>query len=95
MPLRVNFSRLFLISFSKNAKVSEMGRRWVHGTWIWNLWWQRALFSWEREIHSNLIEVIQSAQLGQGEDHWICASNSKVKFIWLIRCINSSEINIL
>jgi hypothetical protein len=67
-PLKNRFSGLFSISSQKEAIVAKF---WG-GTDVgrWNFIWRHRLFVWEEALTEELVEVLQTINLTDGEDKW-------------------------
>lgn len=69
-PLATSFLRLYNISTTKEAKVSDMGE-WREGIWCWNFAWRRRLFTWEEELVEAMLHELAGIQLvAEENDAW-------------------------
>jgi hypothetical protein len=73
--LRDRFPRLYSISNMKEVKVADSGY-WENNIWSWPLRWRRSLFVWEKELRSELMGVLQGAELSSAGDKWIWTEDS-------------------
>jgi hypothetical protein len=73
--LRDRFPRLYSISNMKEVKVADAGY-WENNIWSWSLRWRRSLFVWEKELRSELMGVLQGAELSSAGDKWIWTEDS-------------------
>ena len=64
--LKIAFPRLFSISCSKDAKVSELGT-WTNGSWVWQLAWRRPFFEWEKPLADQFSRILLEARMVPGE----------------------------
>jgi len=69
--LKNAFPRLFSISSTKDAKLTELGF-WSNGVWVWQLAWRRPFFEWEKPMADQLSQLLLEARVVSGEaDSWI------------------------
>jgi len=70
-PLKNAFPRLFSISSTKDAKLTDLGF-WSNGVWVWQLAWRRLFFEWEKSMANQLSQHLLKARVASGEvDSWI------------------------
>src|ERR1044072_5091176 len=58
-PLQIRFPRLFALSENKDAMVNEVGT-FSNGKWDWSLQFRRRLFTWELDLHNELMKTLSS-----------------------------------
>jgi hypothetical protein len=49
---------------------------WENNIWSWSIRWRRSLFVWEKELRSELMGVLQGAELSSAGDKWIWTEDS-------------------
>jgi hypothetical protein len=60
--LREIFPRLYKMSTQQTQYMKEVGT-WVAGQWSWQLKWRRDFFVWKQRIVSDLMEMLEPAEL--------------------------------
>lgn len=76
VSLKEKYSRLFLVSDGRNAKVDKVGR-WEGDLWVWNFNWRRIFFEWEDSMVQDFVSFLSDAKLIRGQmDDWGWKYNS-------------------